>query len=105
MIVLLESAHPDDSLCLERADEVRVMANPTELDGDVPLEEVRVVLTRGRGTDHRRHVPSPSSTSKLSGGAGQGSTISTPSPPGQPVSPWCTLQGAPLGCQQTRGRC
>ncbi|HWM18803.1 MAG TPA: NAD(P)-dependent oxidoreductase [Ilumatobacteraceae bacterium] len=49
MIVLLESVHPDALALLERADEVRVMANPTELDGDLPLDEVRAVLTRGRG--------------------------------------------------------
>ena len=49
VIVLLESVHPDALALLERADEVRVMANPTELDGDVPLDEVRAVLTRGRG--------------------------------------------------------
>jgi len=49
VIVLLESVHPDALALLERADEVRVMANPTELDGDLPLDEVRAVLTRGRG--------------------------------------------------------
>jgi phosphoglycerate dehydrogenase-like enzyme len=49
VIVLLESVHPDALALLERADEVRVMASPTELDGDVPLDEVRAVLTRGRG--------------------------------------------------------
>ena len=49
MIVLLESVHPDALALLERADEVRVMASPTELDDDVPLDEVRAVLTRGRG--------------------------------------------------------
>ncbi|MBK5330645.1 MAG: hypothetical protein JJD93_01655 [Ilumatobacteraceae bacterium] len=49
MIVLLESVHPDALALLERADRVRVMANPIELDADVPLDEVRAVLTRGRG--------------------------------------------------------
>lgn len=49
MIVLLESVHPDALALLERADRVRVMANPVELDADVPLDEVRAVLTRGRG--------------------------------------------------------
>jgi phosphoglycerate dehydrogenase-like enzyme len=49
VIVLLESVHPDALALLERADRVRVMANPTELDADVPLDEVRAVLTRGRG--------------------------------------------------------
>jgi phosphoglycerate dehydrogenase-like enzyme len=49
VIVLLESVHPEALMLLERADEVRVMANPTELDDDVPLDEVRAVLTRGRG--------------------------------------------------------
>ena len=49
MIVLLESVHPDALALLERADDVRVMENPTELDADLPLEEVRAVLTRGRG--------------------------------------------------------
>jgi phosphoglycerate dehydrogenase-like enzyme len=49
VIVLLESVHSDARALLERADEVRVMANPTELDIDVPLGEVRAVLTRGRG--------------------------------------------------------
>ena len=39
----------DDLALLERADEVRVMSNPTELDDDIPLDEVRAVLTRGRG--------------------------------------------------------
>ena len=34
---------------LERADDVRVMANPIELDVDLPLDEIRAVLTRGRG--------------------------------------------------------
>jgi len=49
VIVLLESVHPDALELLERADDVRVMASPTELDGDLPLDEVRAVLTRGRG--------------------------------------------------------
>ena len=49
MIVLLESVHPDALALLERADQVRVMANPIELDADLPLDEVRAVLTRGRG--------------------------------------------------------
>ena len=49
MIVLLESVHPDALALLERADRVRVMANPIELDVDLPLDEVRAVLTRGRG--------------------------------------------------------
>jgi phosphoglycerate dehydrogenase-like enzyme len=49
VIVLLESVHPDALALLERADSVRVMANPVELDADVPLDEVRAVLTRGRG--------------------------------------------------------
>jgi phosphoglycerate dehydrogenase-like enzyme len=49
VIVLLESVHPDALALLERADRVRVMANPIELDADVPLDEVRAVLTRGRG--------------------------------------------------------
>jgi D-3-phosphoglycerate dehydrogenase / 2-oxoglutarate reductase len=49
VIVLLESVHPDALALLERADRVRVMANPIELDVDLPLDEVRAVLTRGRG--------------------------------------------------------
>ena len=49
MIVLLESVHADALDLLERADHVRVMANPIELDVDLPLDEVRAVLTRGRG--------------------------------------------------------
>jgi phosphoglycerate dehydrogenase-like enzyme len=49
VIVLLESVHPDALALLERADDVRVMANPIELDADLPLDEVRAVLTRGRG--------------------------------------------------------
>ena len=49
MIVLLESVHPDALALLERVDRVRVMANPVELDADLPLDEVRAVLTRGRG--------------------------------------------------------
>jgi phosphoglycerate dehydrogenase-like enzyme len=60
VIVLLESVHPDALALLERADEVRVMAIPTELDGDVPLDEVRAVLTRGRGritADMCRRLP------------------------------------------------
>ena len=60
VIVLLESVHPDALALLERADEVRLMANPTELDGDVPLDEVRAVLTRGRGritADMCRRLP------------------------------------------------
>ena len=60
MIVLLESVHPDALALLGRADEVRVMANPTELDDDVPLDEVRAVLTRGRGritADMCRRLP------------------------------------------------
>jgi phosphoglycerate dehydrogenase-like enzyme len=49
VIVLLESVHPDALALLERADDVRVMANPIELDADLPLDGVRAVLTRGRG--------------------------------------------------------
>jgi phosphoglycerate dehydrogenase-like enzyme len=49
VIVLLESVHPDALALLERADRVRVMADPIELDDDLPLDEVRAVLTRGRG--------------------------------------------------------
>ncbi len=49
MIVLLESVHPDALALLEGADDVRLMVSPTELDDDVPLDEVRAVLTRGRG--------------------------------------------------------
>ncbi len=49
MIVLLESVHPDAHALLERADQVRLMANPIELDDDLPLDSVRAVLTRGRG--------------------------------------------------------
>jgi phosphoglycerate dehydrogenase-like enzyme len=49
MIVLLETVHADALVLLGRADEVRLMANPTELDVDLPLDEVRAVLTRGRG--------------------------------------------------------
>jgi D-3-phosphoglycerate dehydrogenase / 2-oxoglutarate reductase len=49
VIVLLESVHPDALALLERADQVRVMANPIELDVDLPLDQVRAVLTRGRG--------------------------------------------------------
>ena len=37
-------------MCIrDSADTVRVMRDPIELDIDVPLEEVRAVLTRGRG--------------------------------------------------------
>jgi phosphoglycerate dehydrogenase-like enzyme len=60
VIVLLESVHPDALALLERADEVRVMASPTELDRDLPLDEVRAVLTRGRGritADMCRRLP------------------------------------------------
>jgi D-3-phosphoglycerate dehydrogenase len=49
VIALLESVHPDALALLERGDEVRVMRNPIELDVDLPLDEVRAVLTRGRG--------------------------------------------------------
>jgi phosphoglycerate dehydrogenase-like enzyme len=49
VIVLLETVHPDALALLERSDEVRVMANPVELDVDLPLDEVRAILTRGRG--------------------------------------------------------
>jgi len=49
VIVLLESVHPDALALLAEADHVRVMANPIELDADLPLDEVRAVLTRGRG--------------------------------------------------------
>jgi phosphoglycerate dehydrogenase-like enzyme len=49
VIVLLESVHPDALALLQQSDEVRVMANPIELDVDLPLDEVRAVLTRGRG--------------------------------------------------------
>ena len=49
VIVLLESVHSDALALLERADEVRMMSDPVELDVDVPLSEVRAVLTRGRG--------------------------------------------------------
>jgi D-3-phosphoglycerate dehydrogenase len=49
VIVLLESVHPDALALLQGSDEVRVMANPIELDADLPLDEVRAVLTRGRG--------------------------------------------------------
>ena len=49
MIVLLETVHPDALALLERADVVRLMAKPIALDDDVPLDEVRAVLTRGRG--------------------------------------------------------
>jgi phosphoglycerate dehydrogenase-like enzyme len=49
VIVLLESVHPDALALLRRSDEVRVMADPIELDVDLPLDEVRAVLTRGRG--------------------------------------------------------
>jgi D-3-phosphoglycerate dehydrogenase / 2-oxoglutarate reductase len=49
VIVLLESVHPDALALLERSDEVRVMADPIELDVDLPLDEVRAILTRGRG--------------------------------------------------------
>ncbi|MEP7201563.1 MAG: NAD(P)-dependent oxidoreductase [Ilumatobacteraceae bacterium] len=49
MIVLLESVHPDGRSLLEQEDTVRVMANPIELDADLPLGDVRAMLTRGRG--------------------------------------------------------
>ena len=49
MIVLFESVHPDARALLEGADHVRLMANPIEFDVDLPLDEVRVMLTRGRG--------------------------------------------------------
>jgi phosphoglycerate dehydrogenase-like enzyme len=49
MIVLLEAVHPDAHALLERAGEVRLMAHPTELDDDLPLDLVRAVLTRGIG--------------------------------------------------------
>ena len=60
MIILLESVHPDALALLERSDEVRVMANPAELDDDLPLDDVRAVLTRGRGRiteDTLRRLP------------------------------------------------
>ena len=61
MIVLpVESVHSDALALLERADQVRVMADPIELDDDVPLDEVRAVLTRGRGritADMYRRLP------------------------------------------------
>jgi phosphoglycerate dehydrogenase-like enzyme len=49
VIVLLETVHPEALALLERADTVRLMAVPTGLDNDVPRDEVRAVLTRGRG--------------------------------------------------------
>ena len=49
MIVLLETVHPEALALLERADVVRLMAVPTAIDDDVTREEVRAVLTRGRG--------------------------------------------------------
>ena len=49
MIVLLETVHPEALALLERADVVRLMATPTAIDDDVPRDEVRAVLTRGRG--------------------------------------------------------
>jgi phosphoglycerate dehydrogenase-like enzyme len=60
VIVLLETVHPEALAMLERADEVRVMAVPTELDEDLPLGSVRAVLTRGRGritADLLRRLP------------------------------------------------
>jgi phosphoglycerate dehydrogenase-like enzyme len=49
VIVLLETVHPEALALLERADVVRLMAVPTAIDDDVPHDEVRAVLTRGRG--------------------------------------------------------
>jgi phosphoglycerate dehydrogenase-like enzyme len=49
MIVLLESVHPDAMTMLERADEVRLMADPLTYDDDLDRQGVRVILTRGRG--------------------------------------------------------
>jgi phosphoglycerate dehydrogenase-like enzyme len=49
VIVLLESVHPDALAMLEARDEVRQMADPLVLDGDVARDRVRAVLTRGRG--------------------------------------------------------
>ena len=49
MIVLLESIHPDSLLLLEAVDEVRVTADPLVVDASLPREEVRAILTRGRG--------------------------------------------------------
>ena len=49
MIVLLESVHADALAMLEAVDTVWVMADPSTITTDVPRDEVRVMLTRGRG--------------------------------------------------------
>lgn len=50
MIVLLESVHPDALAVLETVDEVRVMDDPAIIDADIVRPDVRVILTRGRGS-------------------------------------------------------
>ncbi len=49
MIVLLESVHPDALAILDAVDEVRSMADPLVIDDSVPRDQVRMILTRGRG--------------------------------------------------------
>jgi phosphoglycerate dehydrogenase-like enzyme len=49
VIVLLESVHPDALAMLEGADVVRTMADPLVVDDSVPRDQVRMILTRGRG--------------------------------------------------------
>ncbi len=49
MIVLTENVHPDALAVLAEVDVVRVLTNPTVLDADIQLGDVRCVLTRSRG--------------------------------------------------------
>ena len=49
MIVLLESVHPDAVAVLEAVDDVRLMVDPLVIDESVPRDQVRAILTRGRG--------------------------------------------------------
>ena len=49
MIVLLESVHADALAMLEAVEEVRLMTDPLVIDDAVSRDEVRAILTRGRG--------------------------------------------------------
>lgn len=49
MIILLESIHPDAVAVLEAVDEVKLMADPAQVDEDVDRSAVVAILTRGRG--------------------------------------------------------
>ena len=69
MIVLLESVHADALAMLEAVDTVRVMADPSTITSDVPRDEVRVMLTRGRGRITAATLdefPAPASTTSTS---------------------------------------